>query len=111
MLARQLITIFITVFSTTNFAEEKQPFDLDDPKPLIMQPGYNIENGYYDDATLDAFKSNEKSGDALTDHCNALLDKAAKLKRQRKPQQHWAAMERYKYECQALFDRPAEKVR
>lgn len=111
MLIRKLIIVFIIVFSTASLADEKPSLDLDDPKPLIMQPGYNIENGDYDEATLDAFKTNGKSGDALTDHCNALLDKAAKLKRQRKPQQHWAAMERYKHECQALFDRPEEKVR
>ena len=107
MLLRKLIIILVTIFSTATFAEEKQPIDLDDPRPLIMQPGYHLKNGYTDEntSTSDAFKTNGESGDALTDHCNALLDSAAKLKRQKKFQQHWAAMERYKYECQAVFDR------
>jgi len=106
MLIRKLAIIFISVFSTAVCAEEKQPIDLDDPRPLIMQPGYHLKKeGYSDKRTPDAFKNSTASGDALTDHCSALLDTAAKLKRQRKFQQHWAAQERYKYECQAKFDR------
>ncbi len=106
MIIRKLAIIFITVFSATVFAEEKQPIDLDDPRPLIMQPGYHLEkDGYADKTTSDAFKNSAASGDELTDHCSALLDTAAKLKRQGKFQQHWAAQKRYKYECQAKFDR------
>ena len=104
---RYLTIILLALFSSAVCAEEKQSIDLDDPKPLIMQPGYHLKNGYTDKdgATSDAFKTNEDSGDALTNHCNELLTTANKLKRQKKFQQHWAAMERYKYECQAVFDR------
>lgn len=105
MFARNSFLLTVFVLSTAINAEEKQPIDLDDPKPLIMQPGYHLKNGYADETTPDAFKTNGDSGDALTDHCSALLDSAAKRKRQGKFQQHWAAMERYKYECQAVFDR------
>ena len=107
MFIRPLIIVLFAVFSNTLVAEEKQPIDLDDPKPLIMQPGYHLKNGYNgeDKTTLDAFKTNGDSGDTLTNHCNKLLDTAARLKRQKKFQQHWAAMQRYKYECQAVFDR------
>jgi hypothetical protein len=107
MLLRNSFLLTVFVFSTAINAEEKQPIDLDDPKPLIMQPGYHLKNGYADEnkTTSDAFKTNGDSGDDLTGHCSALLDSAAKLKRQGKFQQHWAATERYKYECQAVFDR------
>ncbi len=110
MLIRKLTIILIMIFSTAVCAEGKQPLDLNDPKPLILQPGYHLKEGYSDENTLDAFKDSKSSGDAFTDHCSALLDNAAKLKRQGKPQQHWAALERYKHECQADFNRPAEKV-
>jgi hypothetical protein len=99
------------MFSTASFAEEKPALDLDDPRPLILQPGYNGNTDFSDEQTSDAFKTNGRTGDELTDYCSALRTEADTLKRQRKPQQHWAAMERYKYECQAVFDRPAEKVR
>ena len=107
MLTRYLTIILVAVFSTAVYSEEKQPIDLDDPKPLIMQPGYHLKNGYTDEntTTSDAFKTNRDPGDALTEYCNKLLGTADKLKRQGKFQQRWAAMERYKYECQAVFDR------
>jgi hypothetical protein len=97
----------VALFSAAAYAEEKQPIDLEDPRPLIMQPGYHMGKSYNgeDKTTPDAFKTNGDSGDALTNHCNALLNNATRLKRQKKFQQHWAAMERYKYECQAVFDR------
>lgn len=110
MLIRKLAISLIMIFSTAICAEGKQPLDLDDPKPLILQPGYHLKDGYSDESTSDAFNNPESSGDAFTDHCSTLLDKAAKLKRQKKPQQHWAALERHKYECQANFNRPAEKA-
>lgn len=105
LMIRHLTIILLAVFSTTVCAEAKQPIDLDDPKPLILQPGYHLKNGYSDETTLDAFKTNGGSGDALTEHCRKLLETADRLKRQSKFQQRWAAMERYKYECQAVFDR------
>jgi hypothetical protein len=37
---------------------------------------------------------------------DVLLETADRLKHQGKFQQRWAAMKRYQYECQAIFDRP-----
>jgi hypothetical protein len=110
MLIRSLTITLITFFSTTICAEEKQPFDLEDPKPFIMQPGSGLKGGYGDKTTPDAFRTNGDSEDVLTRHCRELLETADKFKRQGRPQRRWAALERYKYECQADFDRPMEKV-
>lgn len=105
MFTRYLTIILVSVFSTTAYAEEKQPIDLDDPKPLIMQPGYHLKNGYTDETTPDAFKTNGDAGDALTEHCKMLRETEDRLRRQGKFQQRWAVRERYQYECQSVFDR------
>ena len=116
MLIRKLTLMLFVVFSTTVYAEGKQPIDLDDPRPLHEQRGYNLDSGAPADKTTgaknakdtsaDIFKAPETSGDDLTEHCRSLLDAADKLKG--KPQRRWAAMERYKYECQSKFDRSPE---
>jgi len=105
MLVRNSFLLTVFVFSTAINAEEKQPIDLDHPKPLIMQPGYHLNNGYADETTPDAFKTNGDSGDALTEHCKILRETEDRLRRQGKFQQRWAVRERYQYECQSVFDR------
>ena len=99
-----LLLIFVSI-TTHAFADNDQPIDLDNPRPLIMQPGYNINEEFQDQNKSDTLDQNgEANGDDVTDHCQKLKLEYDNLKGKGKPQRRWALGERYKVECQAYFD-------
>ena len=103
MLYRTLLILTASFYLQPCLAEDKPPIDLDDPKPLIMQDGYNM-NDDYKNAEKPAFMQQGKQSDSddLTSHCAKLKSEYDNLKG--KPQRRWALKERYKAECQAYFD-------
>lgn len=103
MLYRTLFILTALLYSHTCLAQGEPPLDLDNPKPLIMQDGYNMNDDYSDDKKP-AFMRQEgqSNGDEITDHCAKLRQEYDSLKG--KPQRRWALKERYKAECQAYFD-------
>lgn len=103
MLYRTFFILTTLFYSSACLAQGEPPIDLDNPKPLIMQDGYNMNDSYSSDETP-AFlqQGSQSSGDDINDHCTKLKKEYDSLKG--KPQRRWAAKERYKAECQAYFD-------
>jgi hypothetical protein len=104
MLFRITTIIVFVACSSTTLAEKKQPLDLDDPKPLIMQPAYKLGTEFTEQKNTHLLDTKKNpNGDEITAECNKLKRKYDSLKG--KPQRRWAVKERYKAECQAYFDR------
>lgn len=103
MLYRTLFILTALFYSSASLAQGGPPIDLDNPKPLIMQDGYNMNDSYSSDETP-AFlqQENQSNGDELTDQCEKLKNEYDNLKG--KPQLRWALKERYNAECNAYFD-------
>lgn len=100
----RILFILLTFYCLPSFAQGEPPLDLENPRPLILQDGYNLDEDYSEADKTPAFmrQTNETSGDELTEHCAKLKREYDSLKG--KPQRRWALKERYKAECQAYFD-------
>lgn len=103
MLYRTLFILTAFFYLQPCLAEGKPPLDLDNPKPLIMQDGYNMDDNYSNNEKPAFMRQGEQPGsDDITEHCAKLKSEYDSLKG--KPQRRWALKERYKAECQAYFD-------
>lgn len=97
MLFHSLAIILLTTLSMSVLAEEAKSKIPETTNPLMTLPpaeneDFNQKNSFSVDKTK-AIKGNQSP-----DNCQTLLKKADELKG--RPQRRWAAMERYRIECQ-----------
>ena len=102
---RILVLLLVLLFPTALTADDKKPTTLsNDNKPLNLQlpPDYGTDAPKPE--TSDAFKPQETSSsdEKFMEYCKGLKQKANALKG--KPQRRWAMLERYRVECQQIFD-------
>jgi len=105
MIIRILLLLPMLLFSAVITAEDIKPAtDAKETKPLNLK----LEPDYITDPpkteTSDAFKSTGTSSDQekFMAYCKGLKQQAEKLKG--KPQRRWAMLERYRVECQQIFN-------